>query len=111
MRNVLISSGKRKKYRFIFSGSNNIMRAYDKNTVSKRLANIMNLGSGRLSIAVDFEGDLIIGYYPTKVDHIVTVNEMVDEERSDEDVSIANPYILHGDELDRTVKSRIAGLR
>ena len=87
MRSVLISGGKKKKYRFIFSGSNN-MRAYEKNTVSKRLANIMNLGDGRHVITVDFSGDLIVGYYPTKVDHIVTVNEMVDEEQSDEDVRL-----------------------
>jgi len=88
MRSVLILTGKQKKYRFIFSDSNHNRKTYQKNTVPKRLAEILNLNSGRLSIAIDFEGDLMVGYYPTKVDHIVTVNEMVDEEQSDEDVRL-----------------------
>lgn len=94
MRHVLILRGKQKKYHFLFSDSNNThqtnykkqrlpkyhrVKSYTRNTVPERLAEILNLNSGCLSITIDFEGDLMVGYYPTKVDQIVDINEMVDE--------------------------------
>ena len=116
MRHVLILRGKQKKYHFLFSDSNNNhqtnykkqrhpkyhrVKYYQKNTVPKRLAEILNLNSDRLSITIDFEGDLMVGYYPTNVDHIVTVNEMVNEEQSDEDTRLdwQDRYDAEGKEL------------
>ena len=98
MRSVLISSGRQKKYCFIFSNFSNNLKSYQRNTVPERLANIMNLGSGRLSITVDLEGDLMVGYYPKQwlaslpktmtAKKLKSLVKMVNKERFDEDARL-----------------------